>query len=112
MGFDINKLEAKSETINIMGQDMIINSLTVPELMEFMKIAEKQDISLATEFLAFTALRHNIPIKNEETNEGMTNDEIKDFVNKKLSSKALLKIITKARLVSGLSDDDTDNSKN
>lgn len=111
MGFDINKLEAKSEIVNVMGQDMEINPLTVPELMEFMKLAEKKDVALATQFLAFSAIRSNVPTKNEETNEGMTDNEIKDFINKKLNSKALLKIITAARNVSGLSDDDSEKNQ-
>lgn len=110
MVFDIEKLEAKSEKIDIMGQTITINPLTVPELIEFMRYAEKSDINNATQYLAFAALRPSVPIKNMDTNDGMTDAELKEFIVKKISSKALLKLVAAVRRVSGLTDDDDEKN--
>jgi len=106
MGFDISKLEAQSETITVNGQDIKVSPLELPELMDFMKLADGKDIEKATTFLTYNVLRKNIPISNEETGEGMSNDELSTFIKTKLNSKALLKIVASIRKVSGLSEDE------
>lgn len=105
MVFDISKLEAKSETINIMDQDIIINPMTMPKLIEFMKIADRNDIHGATKFLTFAALRDNIPTKETDAVNGMDDNELNEFIVNKLNSKALLRIVTAVRRVSGISED-------
>jgi len=104
---DIRKLEAKITDIDVNGEKIKVESLTMPELIDFMKISESKDIKKATHFLVFSVLRKNIPIKNEDTNEGMLDDEIHYFIDNKLTSKAILKILTEVRKVSGLGEDDT-----
>ena len=104
----VNKLQAlraKPESLEVIeGLNLDIKSMTFPETAHFAELADSKKTEDALNYLLFVTLRKAIPTKEENQDEGMTDEEIKAEVEVMDGMRAM-KIVKKVQEMSGIGAD-------
>jgi len=97
----LDKLAANEEEIEVKGVKIKLRSLKVPDVVEFMKLSEK-DINQAFDFLLFRILRSSIPTPEEDAVEGVSDEELRKFMKNEMDGFAAISLVNKVQELSGL----------
>lgn len=101
----LSKLKAKKGEVTLSDNEpLVVKGLTFPELTNFAEFAEKKETKGALNYLLEVTLRKAFPTKEEDPENGMTDQEILDDI-KELNGDDSFLIIQKVQDLSNLGGD-------
>jgi len=100
----LDKLRAKSEVRNFNGLELKLYGLTFKELCDFASFVDKKDVNGAFDFLLFSAIRKAFPTKDEDSENGMSDEEIKKEMED-IDGKTGMDIVKVIQEISGIGEE-------
>jgi hypothetical protein len=100
----VKRMTVKNDKVFIpsLNETIEITSLSYPELMEFVKLAQKDDIEGAYDKLLFNTFRKQIPTVEVAGELGMTDAEVLQFIKNDIDGSTAVLLINKLKDISGL----------